>query len=127
MTRKEAVAAMKSRIKELAAEQKEEKKITHQNHEEYHAKWNAWYAQIRAMGKYVWDVKDRPRTLGDVFYSVHSRCRLITAFLNVYNEARGKTYRHVKRDDLERAQIEELEEEIRCEFADAFTSDQIGV
>lgn len=116
MTRREAIQKMKSRIKELAAEQKEEKKVTRQNHDEYHRKWSEWADQLHAMGKYPWDVKDGLKSMSSLWMSIASRRGYITACLNVYLEMRGKEYRHVNQNEDERRDVEDLERGMRHEF-----------
>jgi hypothetical protein len=95
MTRKEAIATLKNRIKQLAADQKEDREITRQNHETYNAKYDAWREQLFAMGKYPHQVKSGGvRSLYDVWSSIGRRKAEITAALNLYLELRGKEYRH---------------------------------
>jgi hypothetical protein len=116
MTRKEAIQKMKSRIKQLAAEQKVEKKIVRSDHAVYNAKYEAWADQVRAMGKRPWEVKDGPRAMWRVWDSLASRRGYITACLNVYNEMRGKSYRHINQNEDERRDVEDLERGLRHEF-----------
>lgn len=116
MTRKEAIQKMKGRIKQLAAEQRDEKKVVRSDHRAYNAKYEAWAEEVRKMGKHPWEVKDGPKAMWRVWASLSSRRGYITACLNVYLEMRGKAYRHINQDEDERRDVEDVERGLRHEF-----------
>lgn len=98
MTRKEAIAELKSTIKQLAQEQKEEKKVIHQDHS--------------VLG---------PDTVWSTFTSIWRRKIEINAHLNIYAEMRGKDYRHYSSDEWMERATKDREGGVRREFA--FTED----
>ena len=88
MTRKEAIAGLKKLIKEMSAEQKEDKAFLRQPHKGY---------------------------VGSTQACCVSRADKITAALNYYNEIRGKEYRHGTNEHTEHS-VAWQGEKLRKEF-----------